>query len=436
VQRGLAGVMDASISRVHAREILDSRGRPTVECDVLLTDGTLGRASVPSGASTGAHEALELRDGDPARYAGLGVLRAVANVREVIGPAVRGLPAADQARLDQALIGLDGTPNKSRLGANALLAVSLATCRAAALSAGRPLYRHIAELAGVSRPMIPLPMVNIVSGGLHAGGQIDVQDVLVMPVGADTFARALEWAAAIHRSAGERVRREGHPPLVADEGGWAPPLASNEQALEWVTDAIGAAGLRPGVDVQLAVDVAATHFFDAADQAYALARERRRLTGKDLVEQLVSWTRGYPLVSIEDGLAEDDWDSWRLLGQRLGSRVQLVGDDLFVTDLTRLERGIQVGAANAVLVKVNQVGTLSEALRVVERANEVRWRSVVSARSGETEDALLADLAVGCGAHQIKVGSVTRSSRLAKWNQLLRIEEELPDAYRAAAGLG
>jgi enolase len=428
-------VSEASISGVHAREILDSRGRPTVECDVLLTDGTLGRASVPSGASTGAHEALELRDGDPARYAGLGVLRAVANVREVIGPAVRGMPAADQSHLDQALIDLDGTPNKSRLGANALLAVSLAACRAAALSAGRPLYRHIAELAGVSRPMIPLPMVNIVSGGLHAGGQIEVQDVLVMPVGAESFARALEWAAAIHRSAGERVRREGHPPLVADEGGWAPPLASNEQALEWVTEAIGAAGLRPGVDVQLAVDVAATHFFDAVEQQYALAREQRRLTGRDMVEQLVAWTRSYPLVSIEDGLAEDDWHSWRLLGQQLGSRVQLVGDDLFATDVTRLERGIQVGAANAVLVKVNQVGTLSEALRVVDRARGVRWRSVVSARSGETEDALLADLAVGCGAHQIKVGSVTRSSRLAKWNQLLRIEEELPHAYRAAAGL-
>jgi enolase len=428
-------VTEASISGVHAREILDSRGRPTVECDVLLTDGTLGRASVPSGASTGAHEALELRDGDPARYAGLGVLRAVANVRQVIGPAVRGMPAADQARLDRALIDLDGTPDKSRLGANALLAVSLAACRAAALGAGRPLYRHIAELAGVARPMIPLPMVNIVSGGLHAGGQIEIQDVLVMPVGAESFARALEWAAAIHRSAGERLRREGHPPLVADEGGWAPPLASNEQALEWVTDAIGAAGLRPGVDVQLAVDVAATHFFDAADQRYALAREQRRLTGRDMVEQLLAWTRSYPLVSIEDGLAEDDWESWRLLGQQLGSRVQLVGDDLFATDVTRLERGIQVGAANAVLVKVNQVGTLSEALRVVDRASEVRWRSVVSARSGETEDALLADLAVGCGAHQIKVGSVTRSSRLAKWNQLLRIEEELPHAYRAAAGL-
>jgi enolase len=428
-------VSDTHIASVHAREILDSRGRPTVECDVLLADGTLGRASVPSGASTGAHEALELRDGDPARYAGLGVLRAVANVREVLGPAVRGVAAADQERLDEVLIDLDGTPNKSHLGANALLAVSLAACRAAALSAGVPLYRHIATLAGVARPVIPLPMVNIVSGGLHAGGQIEIQDVLAMPVGADTYTRALEWVVGVHRAVGERVRREGHPPLVADEGGWAPPLQNNEQALEWVTDAIGAAGLRPGVDVQLAVDVAATHFFDAADQRYTLHREGRRLTGADMVEQLVTWTRSYPLVSIEDGLAEDDWDSWQLLARRLGSQQQLVGDDLFATDIHRVNRGVQVSAANAVLVKVNQVGTLTEALRVVRRAREVSWRSVVSARSGETEDSLLADLAVGCGARQVKVGSVTRSSRLAKWNQLLRIEEDLPGAYLAAAGL-
>jgi enolase 1/2/3 len=428
-------VSDTRIASVHAREILDSRGRPTVECDVLLTDGTLGRASVPSGASTGAHEALELRDGDPNHYAGLGVLQAVANVREVLGPAVRGSAAADQERLDEALIALDGTPNKSRLGANALLAVSLAACRAAALGSGVPLYRHIAALAGVARAAIPLPMVNIISGGLHAGGQIEIQDVLAMPAGADTYARALEWAVRVHRAVGERVRREGYPPLVADEGGWAPPLQDNEQALQWVTDAIGAAGLRPGVDVHLAVDVAATHFFDVADERYTLHHEGRRLSGVEMVEQLVTWTRRYPLMSIEDGLAEDDWESWQLLARRLGAQVQLVGDDLFATDIRRVERGIQESVANAVLVKVNQVGTLTEALRVVRRAREVRWRSVVSARSGETEDSLLADLAVGCGARQIKVGSVTRSSRLAKWNQLLRIEEDLPGAYLAAAGL-
>ena len=427
---------DATIDRVHAREILDSRGRPTVEADVLLSDGSLGRASVPSGASTGTHEAVELRDGEPDHYGGLGVRRAVANVREVIGPAVRGVPASDQTRLDTLLIELDGTPNKGRLGANALLAVSLATCRAAALSAGSPLYQHIATLADTAQPTIPLPMVNIVSGGLHAGGQIEIQDVLAIPTGAGSFAQALEWAWRVHNAAGERVRREGHPPLVADEGGWAPPFTTNEQALQWVTDAITAAGLRPGGDVCIAIDVAATHFFDAGTQQYVLHREQRRLSGPEMVDMLESWRRAYPLVSIEDGLAENDWASWQVLVQRLGESTQLIGDDLFTTAVGRVERGIRERAANAVLVKVNQIGTLSEALRVVGRARDVGWRSVASARSGETEDAFLADFAVGCGAHQMKVGSVTRSSRLAKWNQLLRIEEELPaGAYLGADGL-
>ena len=426
---------DATIARATAREILDSRGRPTVECDVLLTDGTLGRASVPSGASTGTHEALELRDRDSERYGGLGVLQAVANVRDTIGPAVLGLRVAEQERLDQLLIDLDGTANKSRLGANAVLAVSLACCRAAALSSNVPLYRHIADLAGITRPSIPLPMVNIVSGGLHAGGQIEIQDVLVIPLGAETFARALEWVVRIHRAAGERLRREGHQPLVADEGGWAPPFETNEQALDWVTDAVEAAGFRPGEQVLLAVDVAATHFFDAAQQQYTLHREQRRLSGPEMAGLLASWTASHPLASIEDGLAEDDWTNWQLLVERIGQTVQLIGDDLFATDVGRVERGIQHRAANAVLVKVNQVGTLTEALRVVESARGARWRTVVSARSGETEDTWLSDLAVGCGARQIKVGSVTRSSRLAKWNQLLRLEEALPGAYLAAAGL-
>ena len=425
----------ATIQRVHAREILDSRGRPTVEADVVLTDGTVGSASVPSGASTGTHEAVELRDGEPGHYGGFGVRRAVANVRDIIGPAAHGMPASDQSRLDALLIELDGSPTKSRLGANALLSVSLATCRAAALSAGIPLYRHIAALAGNARPMIPLPMVNIVSGGLHAGGQIEIQDVLAMPTGAETFAQALEWAWRVHHAMGERVRREGRPPLVADEGGWAPPFTSNEQALRWVTDAIGEAGLRPGSDVCVAIDVAATHFFDSDTQQYDLHREQRRMSGSEMVHMLESWRSAYPLVSIEDGLAENDWAAWRLLVQRIGDTTQLIGDDLFTTDVARVERGIQEQAANAVLVKVNQIGTLSEALRVVERASGAGWRSVASARSGETEDAFLADLAVGCGAHQIKVGSVTRSSRLAKWNQLLRIEEELPGAYLGVAGL-
>ena len=279
-------------------------------------------------------------------------------------------------------------------------------------------------------------MVNIVSGGLHAGGQIEIQDVLAIPTGAGTFAQALEWAWRVHNAAGERVRREGHPPLVADEGGWAPPFTTNEQALQWVTDAITTAGLRPGGDVCIAIDVAATHFFDAGTQQYVLHREQRRLSGSEMVDMLESWRRAYPLVSIEDGLAENDWASWQVLVQRLGASTQLVGDDLFTTAVGRVERGIRERAANAVLVKVNQIGTLSEALRVVGRARDVGWRSVASARSGETEDAFLADFAVGCGAHQMKVGSVTRSSRLAKWNQLLRIEEGLPaGAYLGADGL-
>ncbi len=423
------------IERVVAREILDSRGRPTVEADVMLADGTLGRASVPSGASTGMHEAVELRDGDPQHYDGFGVRGAVANVRSVIGPAVRGLSANDQAGLDAVLVELDGTPNKARLGANALLAVSLANCRAAALSARVPLYRHIARLAQVAQPTIPLPMVNIVSGGLHTGGQIEIQDVLAMPVGAETFAQALEWAWRVHHAGGQRVRHEGHPPLVADEGGWAPPFRTNEHALEWVTDAISAAGLRPGVDVSLAIDVAATHFFDPQTQHYVLSREQRSLSASEMVDLLAGWRRAYPIVSIEDGLAENEWPAWQTLTQRLGSTTQLVGDDLFTTDVRRVDRGISEQTANAVLVKVNQIGTLSEALRVVQRAREVDWRSVASARSGETEDAFLSDFAVGSGADQVKVGSVTRSSRLAKWNQLLRIEEDLPGAYRGAAGL-
>jgi enolase len=333
------------------------------------------------------------------------------------------------------LIELDGTPNKSRLGANALLAVSLAVCRAAALSARVPLYRHVAGIAEVERPRIPLPMVNIVSGGLHAGGQIEIQDVLAMPLRAQTFAEALEWVWRVHHAAGERVRREGHPPLVADEGGWAPPFTSNEQALEWVADAIVAAGLRPGEDVAIAIDVAATHFLDAARQEYVLRREQRRLGSSDMIDMLALWRRAYPVVSIEDGLAENDWSGWQALTQRLGASTQLVGDDLFTTDVARVEQGVSSGAANAVLVKVNQIGTLSEALRVVRRAREVGWRSVASARSGETEDAFLSDFAVGCAADQVKVGSVTRSSRLAKWNQLLRIEEELPGSYVGRDGL-
>jgi enolase len=424
---------DSRIGRVRGREILDSRGRPTVEADVVLVDRAVGRASVPSGASTGRHEAVELRDGDPKRYAGLGVRAAVSHVNDVLGPAVMGLDATDQHALDARLVELDGTPNKGRLGANALLAVSLAACRAAAVARHVPLYRHIADLAGIQRPLLPLPMVNIISGGLHAGGQIDIQDVLVVPIGASSFAEALEQVAAIYRAVGEHVRAAGHPPLVADEGGWAPRLTRNEDALEWVSDAIRTVG----ADTALAVDIAASHFFATDASRYRLRADGRDLSSDEMVTLLAGWVDRYPLVSVEDGLAEDDWSGWKRLTQVLGNRLQLLGDDLFTTSPARLRRGIGEQVANAVLVKVNQIGTLSEALEVVSLARAAGYRTVVSARSGETEDDFLADLAVGSAAGQIKVGSVTRSSRLAKWNQLLRIEEELgPDAYVGANALG
>ncbi|MHB1132186.1 MAG: phosphopyruvate hydratase [Chloroflexota bacterium] len=424
------------IAHVRARQILDSRGRPTVEADVWLASGVFGRASVPSGASTGRHEAVELRDGDPAHWGGLGVGRAVRHVQEEIAPALQGEPAAEQAALDARLVALDGTPNKSRLGANALLAVSLASCRAAAAARGLPLYRHIADLAGVARPTVPLPMINIISGGLHAGGQIDLQDFLVVPLRARSFAEALEDAAAVHRAVGERVRAAGEPLLVADEGGWGPRLASNEAALGWLVEGMEAAGLRPGEDAAIALDVAATHFYQQ-DGTYRLAREGRALPAAAMMELLAGWVQRYPIVSIEDGLAEDDWEGWHALTDRLGGSVQVLGDDLFTTNPGRLARGIGGGVANAVLVKVNQIGTLSEALGVVSQAQAAGYRTVISARSGETEDSFLADLAVGCAGGQIKVGSVTRSSRLAKWNQLLRLEEELGEvAYVGPAAIG
>lgn len=424
------------IVAIKAREVLDSRGRPTVEADVCLAGGAFGRASVPSGASTGAHEAVELRDAEREWYGGLGVRRAVAHVNEIICPALRGFDAADQAALDASLCELDGTPNKSHLGANALLAVSLAACRAAANAAGLPLYRHIANLAGVTRPTVPLPMINIISGGLHAGGQIDMQDFLIIPLKPATFAEALERAAAVHAAVGARVRAEGRPLLVADEGGWGPALATNEEALAWMMEAMAEAGIQPGKDAAIAIDVASTHFYDPREGVYRLKRERLALSTSEMVEQLVAWSERYPIVSLEDGLAEDDWEGWRLLTQRLGDRAQLLGDDLFTTNMERLRRGISEGVANAVLVKVNQIGTLSEALAVVREAQAAGYRTVISARSGETEDTFLADLAVGCAGGQIKVGSVSRSERLAKWNQLLRIEEELgPGAYAGARGL-
>ena len=423
---------DTRIAAVQAREILDSRGRPTVEADVLLRDGALGRASVPSGASTGRHEAVELRDADQSRYRGYGVRAAVGNVMQVIGPAVANLDAAAQPLLDARLVQLDGTDNKARLGANALLAVSLAACRAVAESRKVPLYRHIADLAGVTQPTLPLPMVNIISGGLHAGGQLDIQDVLAIPTRAASFAEALEQVSAIYAAVGERVRAERHPPLVADEGGWAPRLERNEDALAWVCAAIESAG----VEARIAVDIASSQFFDARRGVYVLHADGASFDAMQMAHMLEEWAERFDVASFEDGLAEDDWAGWRMLTEMLGPRLQLLGDDLFTTNPARLRSGIERQVANAVLVKVNQIGTLSEALEVIRIARSADYRTVVSARSGETEDSFLADLAVGTAAGQIKVGSVTRSSRLAKWNQLLRIEEQLgPEAYVGISAL-
>ncbi|MEA2619776.1 MAG: enolase [Chloroflexota bacterium] len=418
------------IERVVAREILDSRGRPTVEADVVLAGGAIGRASVPSGASTGTHEAVELRDRDPARYRGRGVRTAVSNAQDIIGPAVRGLGADAQEALDHRMIDLDGTANKARLGANAMLAVSLAACRAAAVARDLPLYRHIADLCG-TRPSVPLPMVNLISGGLHAGQQLDIQDVLMIPTGALDFASAMADVAAVHARLGEMVVAAGQQPLVADEGGWAPRLASNREAVEWVAAAISDSGVLAGI----ALDIAASHLLDPATGDYVLAAEHRRRTSSQLVDDWLELSGAYAVLSIEDGLAEDDWDGWGELTER-GGAMQLVGDDLFVTNSVRLRRGIDTGVANAVLVKPNQAGTLTEALEVIRLARENGYRTIVSARSGETEDAFIADLAVGTAAGQIKVGSITRSERSAKWNQLLRIEAELgTEAYVGASAL-
>mgnify|MGYP001032827668 CR=1 FL=1 len=430
----------AILRALRARQVLDSRGRPTVEVDAIAEGGARGRAIVPSGASTGRHEALELRDGDPSHYAGLGVRKAVANVETTIAPALLGMDLDDQRAIDAALLALDGAKDKSNLGANALLGVSLAVAHAAAAARGEELYVHVdrlwraraAELAPtVPRgPTLPLPMVNMISGGLHAGGNLSIQDVLFVPAAAENYSHALETIVAVYRAVGDVLGKMGaESVLVGDEGGYGPRLESDEQAFQVVVDAMLACGLTPGVDGCLAVDVAASHFHDPATGTYRLADSARPLDSAGMVETLAGWVDRYPIVSIEDGLAEDDWEGWEALTDRLGERVQLIGDDLFVTQTERMERGIAAGAANAVLVKVNQVGTLSETLDALALARRAGYRPIVSARSGETEDATIADLAVGAAAGQIKIGSVARSERLAKYNRLLRIEEELgPDA--------
>jgi len=431
----------AVISKIHAREVLDSRGNPTVEVDVHCTPRGFGRAIVPSGASTGEAEAHELRDGDAARYGGKGVLRAVENVNDTISPAVTGFDPADQASIDARLLELDGTPNKSRLGANAILGVSLAVVHSAADAAGTPLYHHLnglwsAVTAGDAppngsprpdrvEPRMPLPMTNMISGGLHAGGNLDFQDVLIVPGGARSYGEALEWIVRVSRRLGERLTAAGYEGyLVGDEGGYGPRLESNHAAIGAVVEAIAAAGLRPGDDVTIALDVASTHFYE--DGHYRLAATgEARLDSRQMIDHLAELAEEFPISLMEDGLAEEDWEGWQEITPRLGGRMVLVGDDLFATNPARLQYGIDRNVANAVLVKVNQIGTLTETLATMRLAESHGYRRVVSARSGETEDTTIADLAVGTAADYIKIGSIQRSERLAKYNQLLRLEEQL-----------
>jgi len=416
-----------AIVDVHARQILDSRGNPTVEVDVLLEDGSFGRAAVPSGASTGAHEAVEKRDGDKSRYLGKGVTQAVAAVNGEIADAITGLDAEDQVELDGMLIRLDGTPNKSRLGANAILGVSLAAAKAAADARGLPLYRYV---GGVSASVLPVPMMNILNGGAHADNPIDFQEFMIMPVGADTLADAVRVGAEIFHTLKKALHDKGLATAVGDEGGFAPNLASAPEALDFIMASVEKAGYRPGDDVVLALDCAATEFFK--DGKYVLEGEGRSLAPAEMAAYLAELCDRYPIVSIEDGMSEDDFDGWKALTDRLGAKVQLVGDDLFVTNPARLRDGIARGLANSILVKVNQIGTLTETLEAVETAHRARYTSVMSHRSGETEDATIADLAVATNCGQIKTGSLARSDRLAKYNQLIRIEEGLGDAARYA----
>lgn len=425
-----------ALVKLHAREVLDSRGRPTVEVEAMTSRGDVGRAIVPSGASTGRHEALELRDRDPKRHGGLGVRKAVGNVVGEIARKVTGLDVDDQLLLDRTLIELDGTPNKSRLGANAILGVSLAVADAAARSRGEELFQHVNRLwrqalghgqASAPEPALPMPMVNLISGGLHAGRNLDFQDFLMIPVGAASYSQALEMIVDVYRSLGSVLKAHGEEgDLVGDEGGYGPKLGANEVAIERILESVERAGMKPGSDVAIAIDVASTHFFDQDQGTYRLQSEGgKSMTPAELVDRLAGWVATYPIVSIEDGLAEDDWSGWKTLTGRLGSSVQLVGDDFFVTQSSRIERGAVEGAGNAVLIKLNQVGTLSETLDAVKSARVAGFRTVISARSGETEDTFLADLAVGVAGGQIKIGSVARSERLAKYNRLLRIEERL-----------
>ena len=422
----------SSIQTIHAREILDSRGNPTVEAEIVLASGAHGRAAVPSGASTGAHEAVELRDGDPNRYDGKGVKKAVAHVNGEIARAMAGADAADQAALDARLVELDGTPNKARLGANAILAVSMAAARAAAANRGVPLYVHLGSAASRT---LPVPQMNILNGGAHADNSVDIQEFMVVPVGAASFAEGLRAGAEVFHALRRRLVAAGWATAVGDEGGVAPDLGSNAEALDEILAAIEAAGYRPGEDVGLALDCAATELFDRESGRYVFAGSGEGArSSEELVEMYADWVDRYPIVSIEDGLDEDDWEGWRRLTGRLGTRVQLVGDDLFVTNVDRLRRGIEGGIANSILIKLNQIGTVSETLEAISMATGAGYASVISHRSGETEDTFIADLAVATEAGQIKTGSACRSERVAKYNRLLRIEEELGARARYPGG--
>jgi enolase len=420
----------AKIVRTVGREILDSRGNPTVEADVWLDDGSLGRAAVPSGASTGEHEAVELRDGEKSRYLGKGTRQAAQHVKEEIASAIAGMDAARQAEIDRKMIDLDGTPNKGRLGANAILAVSMAVARVAAVSQKTPLYRY---LGGVSASLLPVPMMNILNGGVHADNSVDFQEFMIVPYGAGNFAEALRAGAEVFHTLKAVLKKRGYSTAVGDEGGFAPHLKSNDEAPEVILEAITQAGYRPGADVGLALDPASSEFFDGAKGKYVFKKsDRSERSSAQMVDYWSNWVRQYPIVSIEDGMAEDDWKGWKLLTEALGERIQLVGDDVFVTNTERLSRGIREGIANSILIKVNQIGTLTETLEAMRMAGEAGYTRVVSHRSGETEDTFIADLAVATAAGQIKTGSVSRTDRIAKYNQLLRIEEDLGSAARFA----
>ena len=417
--------MPTTIESVYGREVLDSRGNPTVEVEVVLVDGSWGRAIVPSGASTGVHEALELRDGDKDRYRGKGVLRAVENVNTLIAERLAGWDAADQRGVDAALLELDGTPNKARLGANAILGTSLAAAKAAAGSLGLPLYRYI---GGVHAHVLPVPMMNILNGGAHTGWQsTDAQEFMVMPLGAPSFAEGLRWGAEIYHALKDVLKAKGYTALVGDEGGYAPALKANVEAVEVILEAITKAGYKPGEQIGIALDPAASELFDEKSGKYNLRREGKMLSGEEMVAFWKSWVDQFPIVSIEDGLAQDDWASWKLLTKEVGDKIQIVGDDLLVTNPERVRKGIQEKAANALLVKLNQIGTLTETIEAVELCQRAGWRAVTSHRSGETEDSTIADLAVALNMGQIKTGAPARSDRVAKFNQLLRIEDELAD---------